>query len=118
MKDTTAQIDDPAIEHGDTRAFEKIALHALDIATGGGASYADVRVIDSNWQSIETKNMAVAAVNMGTSQGIGIRALVNGGWGFSSTQGSVGKRRGAGSQAGRCRGQGKLALSGKTDGAS
>jgi TldD protein len=85
MKDTTAQIDEKAIEHGDAKALEKIAMYALDIATSSGASYADVRVIDSNWQAIETKNMAVAAVNMGTSQGIGIRALVNGGWGFSST---------------------------------
>jgi TldD protein len=66
--------------------MEKIALQAIDIATGMGASYADARVIESDWQHLETKNRAVGAVNIGSSQGIGIRALCNGGWGFASTQ--------------------------------
>ncbi len=66
--------------------MEKIAERALDVAHGLGASYADVRVIDQSTQSIETKNDHVAAVDMSSSLGAGVRILSDGGWGFASTQ--------------------------------
>jgi len=66
--------------------MRQIAEQALDIANSLGASYADARVIEQQTESIETKNLTVAAVNMGSTMGLGIRVLVDGGWGFSSTQ--------------------------------
>lgn len=66
--------------------MDKLALHALDLAKHLGASYADVRAIEQETQDIATKNETVARLNMSSSCGIGIRVLVNGGWGFASTQ--------------------------------
>ncbi|MBX9878086.1 MAG: TldD/PmbA family protein [Candidatus Obscuribacterales bacterium] len=66
--------------------MKELAEQALDVATGLGASYCDVRIIDSEAQFIETKNLRVSAVNFGSSLGAGIRVLYNGGWGFASTQ--------------------------------
>lgn len=58
----------------------------LDLAQGMGASYCDARVIERQWQSIEVKDLSVAAVNLGDSMGLGVRVICNGGWGFASTQ--------------------------------
>ena len=66
--------------------MEDIAKYALDVANGLGASYADVRAIDHEFQVIHTKNETVSELDIGSSQGIGIRVLYNGGWGFASTQ--------------------------------
>ena len=62
-----------------------LALYALDAAVGLGADYADVRIVDQKYESIASKNLAVAAFNRDNSYGIGIRVLCKGGWGFSST---------------------------------
>lgn len=66
--------------------MKALAEQALEVATSSGASYADVRVIEHNFQSIQTKNLSVAAVDEGASYGVGVRALCNGGWGFAATQ--------------------------------
>lgn len=63
-----------------------IAQHALDVAAGLGASYADVRVIEQEFQYIGTKDQTVSRLDLGSSEGVGIRVLFNGGWGFASTQ--------------------------------
>src|SRR5271170_6650332 len=62
------------------------ASKAIDAATGAGASYADVRVIQSQREFLRTKDESVAAINYAESMGLGIRALFNGGWGFAATQ--------------------------------
>lgn len=66
--------------------MRELAEFAISVATGSGASYADARVIDQVLQEIETKDLSVAGINLGASQGIGVRVLCNGGWGFASTQ--------------------------------
>lgn len=63
-----------------------LAEYALDVARGLGATYCDVRVIEQQSQYISTKNETVARLDLGESQGIGIRVIVKGGWGFASTQ--------------------------------
>lgn len=63
-----------------------IAQHALDVAVGLGASYADVRVIEQEYQYLGTKDQTVSRLDLGSSEGVGIRVLYNGGWGFASTQ--------------------------------
>lgn len=66
--------------------MRRIAEQALDTAKFLGAGFADARVIEQHTESIETKDLSVAAVNMGSTLGIGIRVLIDGGWGFASTQ--------------------------------
>jgi len=66
--------------------MQEIAQHALDVAVGLGASYADVRVIEQEFQYLGTKNQTVSRLDLGSSEGVGIRVLFNGGWGFASTQ--------------------------------
>lgn len=63
----------------------RLAQQALEAALHFGATYADVRAITQESQSITTKDEAVASLVEGSSQGIGIRVLA-GGWGFASTQ--------------------------------
>lgn len=70
--------------------MSEFAQYAIDTAASLGASYADVRVIDQEYQYIATKDLAVSSFNEGTSHGVGIRVLCDGGWGFSST-GNVSK---------------------------
>jgi TldD protein len=62
-----------------------LAKHALDVAIGSGASYADVRAIEHESQYLGTKDHTVSRLDLGTSQGIGVRVIANGGWGFAST---------------------------------
>jgi TldD protein len=66
--------------------MQDLAQYALDVATGLGASYADVRAIEHEFQLINTKNETVSGLDIGSSEGIGIRVLYKGGWGFASTQ--------------------------------
>jgi TldD protein len=48
-------------------------------------SYADVRVIESRTRDISTKNGKMGSAASEESLGLGVRALVNGCWGFAST---------------------------------
>jgi TldD protein len=57
---------------------------AVDAATGAGASYADARAVVTRAQSVATKNANVEAVSDVESEGIGVRVLVGGGWGFAA----------------------------------
>lgn len=66
--------------------MQRLAEHALDLAKQLGASYADLRIIEQDSQEIVTKDASVVTLNLGSSQGMGIRVLVKGGWGFASTQ--------------------------------
>ncbi len=58
---------------------------ALDAARRAGASYADVRVTELATEALTVKNGALEAAHAHRSAGIGIRALVAGGWGFSAS---------------------------------
>jgi TldD protein len=58
---------------------------ALDTAAQLGASYADVRVVRRREESIAVKTGRVEGVAMGESEGFGLRVLVDGAWGFASS---------------------------------
>ncbi len=64
--------------------MEELAQRALDRATRSGASYADVRAIESREQSLIVKNGRLELVADQESVGLGVRALVDGAWGFAS----------------------------------
>jgi TldD protein len=56
---------------------------AVDAAVGAGADYADARAVVRRTQSVATKNGRVDALNDSESEGIGVRVLVGGAWGFA-----------------------------------
>jgi TldD protein len=60
-----------------------VCRDALDAATGAGAAYADARAIVRREQSVATKNGRVDTVRDTESEGIGVRVLVDGAWGFA-----------------------------------
>jgi TldD protein len=62
-----------------------LANEALNAARAAGASYADVRIGRYRRQTIATRERQVSGVNDSESYGLGIRALVNGCWGFAAT---------------------------------
>ncbi|HUQ44514.1 MAG TPA: TldD/PmbA family protein [Candidatus Limnocylindria bacterium] len=58
---------------------------ALDTAAQLGATYADVRVVRRRDESIAVKSGRVEGVAMGETDGFGVRVLVDGAWGFASS---------------------------------
>src|SRR5215210_5824315 len=56
---------------------------AVDAAVGAGASYADARVVTRRAQLVATKNGQVEEISDLDSEGIGVRVLVDGAWGFA-----------------------------------
>jgi TldD protein len=57
----------------------------LDAAQRGGAGYADVRLVERDTEQLTVKNGALEAAASNVSAGFGVRVLVDGAWGFSSS---------------------------------
>jgi TldD protein len=66
--------------------MKHIADWALNLAALRGASYADARIVDERSRSLATKNGKVGHASDAESQGIGIRAIVDGAWGFAASK--------------------------------
>ena len=64
--------------------MKAFAQRAIDVARSGGASYADVRILETQEQLISTQNGEVETLLSTDSVGMGVRAIVNGGWGFAA----------------------------------
>jgi TldD protein len=62
-----------------------LAMRALDTARQRGAGYADVRVVRLKSESIEVRNRNVERLSSDESLGFGVRVIVDGFWGFSSS---------------------------------
>ena len=60
-----------------------LSERALDAASAAGASYADCRVINRTVQRLTVKNGVVASVELFEDEGIGIRVIAGGAWGFA-----------------------------------
>ncbi|RJQ31558.1 MAG: TldD/PmbA family protein [Actinobacteria bacterium] len=58
---------------------------ALNAAEVKGATYADIRIINSQSQSLAIKNGQVEDITAGKSSGFGVRVILNGSWGFASS---------------------------------
>jgi TldD protein len=61
------------------------ARQAVEAARGAGASYADARVVSEESESLTVRNQEMEGVDRAFSQGLGIRVLVDGYWGFAAT---------------------------------
>jgi len=58
---------------------------ALNLAQLKGATYADIRIVRRENESITVKNGQVEGLSIGQSQGFGVRVVVDGAWGFASS---------------------------------
>jgi TldD protein len=65
------------------RAVRELCESAVEAALAAGASYADARAVVRRSQSVRTKNGRVEDVNDVESEGIGVRVLAGGAWGFA-----------------------------------
>lgn len=68
--------------------MEQIARFAIQEAEKLGVEYIDVRMSTFTKQEIEVRNGELERLLHHEDQGVGIRVLVNGGWGFASTPSS------------------------------
>ncbi len=62
-----------------------MAERVVHLADGMGASYADCRVVQREREFISVKNAKIENLNSGDDMGVGVRVIVDGGWGFAST---------------------------------
>ena len=65
--------------------MKDVTSWVLDTASARGASYADARVVDDRSRALGTKNGKVGSASDSESQGIGIRVIADGAWGFAAT---------------------------------
>jgi TldD protein len=66
-----------------SRPVHELAEHAIDAAVSAGAGYADARILVRRAQHVSTKNGDVDSVSDSETEGIGVRVLVDGAWGFA-----------------------------------
>jgi TldD protein len=62
-----------------------VILRALDTARTRGASYADVRLVHHRSESVTVRNKNVEGLVVDDSMGFGVRVIVDGYWGFASS---------------------------------
>jgi len=58
---------------------------ALDAATSSGATYADARGVEMTSEALGVRGPQVEALDRNESNGFGVRVLVDGAWGYSSS---------------------------------
>jgi TldD protein len=63
----------------------ELMMTALDAARSGGASYADVRIGRYRSSTLSTREQQIVNTSDTDSAGAGVRALVDGTWGFAAT---------------------------------
>ncbi len=73
-------------EMPDAEDIKALMRDALSAATSGGASYADVRVGRQRQNFVFTREQQIQNVVDTDSVGCGVRALVDGTWGFAATR--------------------------------
>jgi TldD protein len=65
--------------------LNELVNRALNLAQLKGSAYADVRLVRREVQSIAVKNGQVAGLVQDENQGLGVRVIVDGAWGFASS---------------------------------
>ena len=60
-----------------------LCAEALDEAVAAGASHADARAVTRREQTVATRGGEVLSAGDRESEGIGVRVLVEGAWGFA-----------------------------------
>ncbi len=62
-----------------------IAKLGVEAAKAAGADYADARVVTEESESLTVRNQVMEGIDRSTSNGLGIRVLSGGHWGFAAT---------------------------------
>jgi TldD protein len=62
-----------------------VAKEAVEAARAAGADYADARFVHEDSESITVRNQEMEGIDRATSEGVGVRVLVDGYWGFAAT---------------------------------
>jgi TldD protein len=65
--------------------MEDFTQRVLDRVRDLGASYGDVRIAETDTESIHAKNGKVENLGASTSRGFGVRVIKDGAWGFASS---------------------------------
>ncbi len=63
--------------------MRELCREAVDAALAAGASYADARAVVERAQRVATRDRRVESLTDAESEGIGVRVLVGGAWGFA-----------------------------------
>jgi TldD protein len=63
----------------------EVVQQAVQDARTAGAGYADARFVSEESESLTVKNQEMEGIDRSLSQGIGVRVLVDGYWGFAAT---------------------------------
>jgi len=59
--------------------------HAVEWASGRGASYADARFVERESETVAVKDGQVESVDRDADRGVGVRVIVDGSWGFAAS---------------------------------
>ncbi len=62
-----------------------VARLAVEAARAAGADYADARAVTDEDESLTVRNQETEGVDRSSSEGLGVRVLVAGRWGFAAT---------------------------------
>jgi len=62
-----------------------VARQAVEVARAAGADYSDARWVSEENESLTVKNQEMEGIDRSSSNGIGIRVLSGGYWGFAAT---------------------------------
>ncbi|MDH3297707.1 MAG: TldD/PmbA family protein [Gemmatimonadota bacterium] len=65
--------------------LKELLLAAIDAATSAGAQYVDARAELLLWQSVSAREDHIEGISDSASEGVGVRAFVDGSWGFAAT---------------------------------
>jgi TldD protein len=68
---------------GNVRPVRRLCERAVEAALAAGASYADARAVVRRSQTVTTKNGAVDGISDVETEGVGVRVLLDGAWGFA-----------------------------------
>src|SRR2546427_10564156 len=64
---------------------DSILAELVDAAAARGATYADVRTVEREHETVSIKDGAVESVTRASDRGVGFRVLSGGAWGFAAT---------------------------------
>ncbi|HMC37832.1 MAG TPA: TldD/PmbA family protein [Actinomycetota bacterium] len=65
--------------------MQSIVDEAVEAASAAGADYADVRLETEETESLTVRNQEMEGIDRSRSQGLGVRVLVGGYWGFAAS---------------------------------
>jgi TldD protein len=63
--------------------------HAVEAARAAGADYADARWVAEENEALTVKNQEMEGIDRSLSEGVGVRVLKDGYWGFAATGGTA-----------------------------